>query len=85
MTEVIPPDVVQGLWIGDRLGAMQQCPIRSFLAAGHEYHLYTYGAVSGVPDGAVVLDAEALIPADKILYNDLLQRFGVITPSGDVV
>ncbi len=68
MAEVDATGTVQGLWIGDRLGAMQQCSIRSFLAAGHAYDLYTYGAVSGVPDGVRVRDAAALIPADKIWY-----------------
>ena len=63
--------IVQGLWIGDRLGVMQRCSIRSFLAAGHPYHLYTYGPVEGVPAGVTVLDANALIPADRIWrYRD---------------
>jgi hypothetical protein len=65
------PEVVHGLWIGDRLGVMQRCSIQSFLAAGHAYHLHTYGPVDGVPSGAVVRDAGALIPAERIWkYRD---------------
>ncbi len=35
-------DVFQSLWIGAELSAMEQLSIRSFLANGHEFHLYTY-------------------------------------------
>jgi hypothetical protein len=63
--------VVHGLWIGDRLGSMQRCSIASFVAAGYAYHLHTYGSVADVPDGALVRDAEAIIPADRIWrYRD---------------
>ena len=63
--------IVQGLWIGERLTAMQQCSIQSFLDAGHPYHLYTYGPIEGVPRGATVLDAGALISSDRIWrYRD---------------
>ena len=58
--------VVQGLWIGDHLAAMQRCSIQSFLDAGHPYHLYVYGPVAGVPTGARVLDANAIVPANRI-------------------
>lgn len=63
--------VVQGLWIGDHLAAMQQCSIQSFLDAGHPYDLYVYGPIEGVPRDARVLDAGSLIPADRVWrYRD---------------
>jgi len=62
---------MQGLWIGPELSPMEALSIRSFLAHGHEYHLYTYGHVSNVPEGTVVKDANAIIPFDKVFkYRD---------------
>src|SRR5690242_16686954 len=57
---------VQSLWIGPRLSTMEQLVIRSFLANGHSFHLYTYDAVQGIPEGATVLDASRILPASRI-------------------
>ena len=57
---------VQGLWIGERLSVMEQLSIRSFLANGHDYHLYTYGPVAGIPEGTTVLSAVDVIPAARM-------------------
>ena len=63
--------VVQALWIGSRLSRMEQLAIRSFLACGHEYHLYSYGAVENVPPGVVSRDANEIIPSSRIFkYRD---------------
>ena len=59
-------DPVQALWIGPGLSKLEQCSIRSFLHHGHAYHLYVYDDVRGVPDGAEVRDAEAVLPRSKI-------------------
>lgn len=61
-------ETVQGLWIGKALGAMERLSVRSFLANGHPYELYTYGPVGGVPEGAVVRDANEIIPEQEIFY-----------------
>jgi mannosyltransferase OCH1-like enzyme len=57
---------VQGLWIGPELSVMERMSIASFLAHGHEYHLYVYGDVKGVPPGVVVRDANEILPASSI-------------------
>lgn len=59
-------DIVQSFWIGPTLPSIQQMGIRSFLAHGHEYHLYTYGAVDGVPDGTIIRDASEVLPSDSV-------------------
>ena len=46
-------DLIQSLWIGPRLTAMEQLTIRSFLEQRHEFRLYVYDRVEGVPDGTV--------------------------------
>ncbi|HEX4338848.1 MAG TPA: glycosyltransferase [Polyangiaceae bacterium] len=62
---------VRALWIGDSLGPLERLSIRSFLAHGYHYELYTYGAVSGVPDGVDVVPAETVLPASRIFkYAD---------------
>lgn len=61
-------DIIQSLWIGPRLSNMERLAITSFLRHGYEFHLYTYGDVDGVPEGAVVRDGNELLPADRIFY-----------------
>jgi hypothetical protein len=58
--------VVQGLWIGDRLSTLERLSITSFLAHGHEYHLYTYQSVDNVPCGARFEDARSVLPESMI-------------------
>ena len=57
---------VQSLWIGPTLSIMEQLVIRSFVANGQEFHLYTYEDVAGVPRGAVVKDGGRILPASRI-------------------
>jgi hypothetical protein len=57
---------MQSMWVGDRLSSMEQLCIKSFLDNGHPFHLYTYGAVANVPEGATVLDANTILPASSI-------------------
>lgn len=53
---------VQSLWIGGELSPMEQLSIASFLARGHEYHLYSYGEVGNLPEGALLKNAGAILP-----------------------
>lgn len=58
--------VVQGLWIGPELSALERLSAASFLAHGHEYHLYVYDDVKHVPAGVSVRDAREILPASAI-------------------
>jgi hypothetical protein len=58
--------IVQGLWIGAELSAMERLSIASFLANGHAYHLYVYDDVKRIPEGTVVLDANEILPSSTI-------------------
>ena len=63
--------IVQSLWIGSRLSAMGHLGVRSFLANGHEFHLYCYDAVGGAPRGTTIKDAREILPADRVFaYSD---------------
>ena len=62
---------IQGLWIGPELSVMEQLSISSFLANGHEYHLYVYDNVNHVPDRTTLKDANEILAASKIFqYTD---------------
>ncbi len=58
--------VIQGLWVGDELSTLERLSIASFLAQGHEYHLYVYRAVANVPPGASLKDAGEVLPESMI-------------------
>ena len=50
---------------------VEQLSIASFLRHGHEFHLYTYGDVSGIPDGTQVRDANEIVPEkDVFIYRN---------------
>ena len=56
-------DLIQSLWMGGPLSEMEKLSIRSFVKNGHPYHLYTYGDVESVPDGAIIVDANEILPS----------------------
>ncbi|GGA81627.1 hypothetical protein GCM10011369_24500 [Neiella marina] len=58
--------VVQSLWIGNQLSVLEQLTICSYLANGHQFHLYTYGPVKGIPEGTTILDANQILPEQSI-------------------
>ena len=58
--------IVQSLWMGSgRLSDVERLTVNSFIQNGHEFHLYTYETVENVPTGAVVKDANEIIPQEK--------------------
>jgi hypothetical protein len=58
--------VIQSLWIGGKLSLVEQLCIKSFIYHGHEFHLYTYGDVTGIPEGTMVKDANEIIPRKEV-------------------
>jgi mannosyltransferase OCH1-like enzyme len=58
--------IIQGLWIGSELSVMEQLSIASFLANGHEYHLYVYNELKHIPIGTTVKDANEILPSSSI-------------------
>jgi hypothetical protein len=45
---------------------MERLCIRSFLAHGHEFHLFTYGDVAGIPAGTVIHSADEILDRSRI-------------------
>lgn len=84
---------VATLWIGDRLGEIEQLSARSFLDTGHDLTIYAYGPLEGVPDGATVRDAAAIFPGEPILryrgkgspsLHANLFRYAMIAATGEL-
>ena len=62
-------EVIQGLWVGSELSVLERLSIASFLNNGHSYHLYTYGNVRGIPEGAAIKDG------NEILHESLIFQY----------
>jgi len=60
------PAPVQSLWIGPKLSTLEQLVIRSFLSHGHDFHLYAYEAIDGIPEGVALLDASRILSPSRI-------------------
>jgi hypothetical protein len=58
--------VIQSLWIGGRLSALERLSIQSFVDHGHTFRLYTYGAPPDLPAGAEVRDGREILPESEI-------------------
>lgn len=55
------------LWLGPRLGPVEQACLLSVLRQGHEMALYCYEEPEGVPEGILLLDANEIIPRREII------------------
>ena len=63
-------ETIQGLWVG-KLGPMGRLSIRSFLANGHPYRLWTYqdrSELDGLPSNTEVRDADEIMPYAEYNY-----------------
>lgn len=58
----LPP--VQMLWVDGPLSNLERLSVASFLANGHAVHLYTYGEVPNLPEGAQLFDGREILPDD---------------------
>ena len=65
---VIPESnrVIQSVWLGAPLSTLEMLCMKSFLKNGHEFHLYTYDDLKGIPSGVVVKDANEIVPYERI-------------------
>lgn len=61
--------IIQSLWVGEDLTNLEKLCIQSFLDNGHEFHLYAYTDIGGVPDGAIVKDGNEILPERKIFQH----------------
>ena len=76
--------VIQGLWIGEGLSLLEQLSIKSFIANGHEYHLYAYDDIKNIPEGTIVKDANEILPESKVYKGKFLTNDEVYCGFADV-
>ena len=60
--------VLNSVWVGEALGPLEQLCIRSGLAAGHAFHVYSYepDRLKGAPPGAEIRDAAEVMPRERM-------------------
>jgi len=59
-------NIIQGLWIGDKLSTLERLSLSSFIKNGHEYHLYTYNDIENIPDNVIIKDGREILPKEEI-------------------
>lgn len=58
--------IVQSLWIGPSLSNLEKLSISSFIKNGHDFHLYTYEPVEGIPPGTTLKDGNDILSEKEI-------------------
>ncbi|UYM17981.1 glycosyltransferase [Endozoicomonas euniceicola] len=61
-------DIIQSLWIGDKLSINEQLCINSFLKNGHQFNLYVYSDVKNIPAGTNICDARDILK-EKYIFT----------------
>ncbi|MEJ2228458.1 MAG: hypothetical protein P8Y67_09525 [Alphaproteobacteria bacterium] len=57
---------IHSLWIGERLGPLEELCLCSFVKQGHKVFLHSYKKFD-LPNGVIAIDANELIPEDQII------------------
>lgn len=72
--------IVHGLWVGNKLSALELLTLHSFTAHGHEFHLWVYEPLlNELPENVILRDANEIIPAAGIFrrnYDDPVYKVG---------
>jgi len=57
---------IKTLWIGGRLGYVEQLCLKSMVAQGHPVCLYHYEPLEGVPEGVTIRPGDEIVPLDQL-------------------
>lgn len=69
--------IVHGLWIGNTLSNIELLTLHSFVANGHEFHLWVYDTINTIiPKGVIIENANEIIPEEKIFRYKNSNQFG---------
>lgn len=68
-----------GLWVGDSLPLLAELSLRSHVANGIDFQLFTYCRYDNVPEGVRVRDAREILPAECIFTH----KNGSMAPFSD--
>ena len=80
-------DIIQGLWIGNKLSLIELLSLHSFLKYGHTYHLYIYEPIENIPEGIIIKDANEIIELHENLsknwFSDMF-RYKLLYDKGGI-
>ena len=63
-------NIIQSLWIGNELSQVERLCISSYIHHGHDFHLYCYNDIDGIPENCIVKDAAEILPKEDVFaYN----------------
>lgn len=69
--------VLNTLWVDGALSWLEQACLSSARRMGHRVVLWTYGSVTGVPEGVDVEDAATVMPATSLVKHKKKNNWGV--------
>lgn len=75
---------VSGLWIGSSLSPLERACVTSFLARGHQFDLFAYDEIAGVPSRCRVLDAAHVLPRERVFTHRAGVGQGSVAAFSDV-
>jgi len=62
--------IVNAMWVGNKLSKLELLTVSSFIAHGHEFHLWTYSdIVTPLPRGVTIRDAENILPRRAVFRS----------------
>lgn len=70
--------IVKTLWISDILDNHQKLCMQSFLKNDSIPHIYSYGKIKNLPEGAVLKDANEIIP-EEYVFKDLYNSYATFS------
>ena len=69
--------IIHGLWIGKDLSPVELLCISSFIANGHEFHLWAYDNIeTELPAGVILEKASDIIPKERVFCYRHFNQFG---------
>lgn len=69
--------IVNGLWIGEYLSNIELLTMRTFMEHGHTFRLWVYDTIkTPLPEGVEVMDANIIIPKEKVFRYKHTNHFG---------
>lgn len=68
--------IINGLWIGNKLSALEQLCILSFIQNGHIFQLWTYSIIDNIPEGTIIKNANDIIDSKDIFSYVYTNKFG---------
>jgi glycosyltransferase involved in cell wall biosynthesis len=67
--------IVHGMWIGRFLSKLELLTLHSFVAHGHEFHLWVYEPIcTPLPEGVVLQDASSIIPQRDVFSKQQMDN-----------